>query len=308
MHLLSLPVLIYLAFLLLVDAVAALPANQTTPAHPTKPKFPTLEARVPPRTDRCFEKGVYFSTHDLFAYANMLQTHDADKVHYLAHGHYNNGVHGSLQACVYNHFNGNSENTAVPNREVGMGLQRIYEKCCPEETPVCLAIPTTSQRKMHLLSTSLFVFAPLLLTTTVTSLPLPKRDLIPVGLEPHDTNRPGDGPLWMSYTYAEYLHEHPPKAKEKRSTSSSISPILEPHIPIVAEYPSSKPSGLSSSTPDNDAAPPPRSMQSSLSSKKRSYPDSDIDRLSPTPDLPFPAWGPGTENPPKRGKRAEESV
>ena len=138
MHLLSLPVLICLAFFLLLNTAAALPTNQTAPADPAKPKSSTLEARAQARSTRCFDKGVYFSTHDLFAYANMLLTHDADKVHYLAHGRYNNGIHGSLQACVYNHYMGKKENTAVPNREVGMGLQKIYDKCCPENTPVCL--------------------------------------------------------------------------------------------------------------------------------------------------------------------------
>ncbi|KAL8911975.1 MAG: hypothetical protein Q9171_002951 [Xanthocarpia ochracea] len=302
MHLLSLPVLISLAFLLLLNTVAAVPKNQTTPADSTKAKVSTVEARAQTRQTLCFEKGVYFSTHDLFAYANMLQTHDADKVHYLAHGHYNNGIHGSLQACVYNHYNYKKENTAVPNREVGMGLQKIYDKCCPENEPECLGGyaqvhgDNGIQRKMHLLSTSLFVFAPLLLTTTVTSLPLPKRDLIPVGLEPHYTIHPGDGPLWLSYTHAESLHEFPPKAKEKRSTAS-ISPILEPHIPIAAEYPSSGPSGPSSSTPDN-AAPPLRPIKSSLSSSKQV-------RIpiveNGIPVLPG-GWGPGPKNPPKRGK------
>ena len=158
---------------------------------------------------------------------------------------------------------------------------------------------------MHLLSPSLFVFAPLLLTTTVTSLPLPKRDLIPVGLEPHMPNTK-DGVLWQIYSYAESLHEFPPKAKAKRSTTS-MSPILEPYIPIAAEYPSSEPSGPSRSSPDN-AAPPLQPIQSlpSPSSSRRAYPANGVFSHAHEHTIPRP-WGPGPDIP-KKEKRADESA
>lgn len=126
------------------------------------------------------------------------------------------------------------------------------------------------------------------LLLTITALPLPSPDLMPPGIEP----KPVSSPL---YTFAEHGTDFPPR---------SIDPIIEPHIPIVSQYPPTTPDNAppSSSLSRRDKLPPghnrwPATKQnpwamSNFGNTPRPY--------GMPPDVSFPlATGPGPDSPPK---------
>lgn len=136
MRLLSTPILISLASLLLIDPVAALPTNESVIISTTNSTKSTLEARAIKKQTQCFTEGALFPIVDLQSYATQLETNEFDKLLFIPHGRYLNGVHGRLKVCAYNAFD--KENTSVMNGVVASALHKIMDKCCDTKEPMCM--------------------------------------------------------------------------------------------------------------------------------------------------------------------------
>ncbi|KAI4227614.1 MAG: hypothetical protein L6R36_002248 [Xanthoria steineri] len=121
MHLLS--IIISLASILLINCVAALPTNST------------LVSRATAKQTQCFKEGAVFPRQDLEAYAKQLETVEFDKLLFIPHGRFINGVHNRVKVCAYNTFD--KENTSVMNGVVATALYKILDKCCKPDEFLC---------------------------------------------------------------------------------------------------------------------------------------------------------------------------
>ena len=137
MRLLSTSILISLASLLL-NSVTALSTDKSLvieEANSTNSTLSSLHPRGIYKQTRCFKEGALFDYEDLRAYAEQLETNDFDKLIFVPHGRYINGVFGTLKVCAYNPYD--IEGTSIMNAAVASALYKILDKCCEPTEFLC---------------------------------------------------------------------------------------------------------------------------------------------------------------------------
>ncbi|KAI4259872.1 MAG: hypothetical protein L6R42_004333 [Xanthoria sp. 1 TBL-2021] len=123
MHLKSSPILVTILSLLYVPSILA---------NPVEKRGKSGGISVKPD---CWDGLGLFPLSDAQALATELQTVDPDDMSYLPHHNSLWWEKGLVRICVRNSFI--AQNTHVMRKYVGDNIQKIIDKCCKKDEPVC---------------------------------------------------------------------------------------------------------------------------------------------------------------------------